>query len=108
MGKAQGSKSNGTGFQRTVTQALEAQQGRTSARPIHPPVPPVAPVVGSLGILLIVNVVVCHQQVLALDQVFVVFSHVRADPKAANERGISRVHDPRTGLTQHTCFPPRS
>lgn len=50
---------------------------------------PVAPVVGALCILLIVHIIVCHQQVLPLDQVFVVFSHMWTDTKAINETEVS-------------------
>lgn len=47
---------------------------------------PVPPVVRALGVLLIVNVEVGHQQVLPLEQVLVVISHVGAHSKAIKSR----------------------
>lgn len=54
-----------------------------------PPHPPVAPVVGALGILLIIHIIICHQQVLPLDQVFVIFCHVRADAETIDKMVVN-------------------
>lgn len=100
-----------------VNRATEDQHCREQERPINPHCClPVAPVVGTLCILLIVHIVVCHQQVLPLDQVFVVFSHVWADAKAISETDVSssnftaqKPSSPRNVLdAAHSCFPPKN
>lgn len=42
---------------------------------------PVPPVVGTLGVLLIIHIIVGHQQVFAFQLVFVVIIHVGTDAK---------------------------
>lgn len=49
----------------------------------HPPVPPV---VGAFGVLVIVNVVVSHQEFFSFELVFVIVRHVRTHSKTGSER----------------------
>ncbi len=47
---------------------------------------PVPPVVRTLGVLLIIHIIVGHQQVFAFQLVFVVIIHVRTDTKTVIRR----------------------